>query len=98
MLRQGHADEDSIFVLELRRFYQAKPELFGLYVVADGMGGQAAGEMASRNAIQGIAQVVLNELACPGWRSKFEPLSVGRNFTQAVLEGHNRCGTGIRIM
>lgn len=78
VLRQGHTDEDSVFVLELRRFYGAKPEAFGLYVVADGMGGQAAGEVASRNAIESIAQVALNELALP-WMS-------GQTFEQAQLE------------
>ena len=91
VLRQGHADEDSIFVLELRRFYQAKPESFGLYVVADGMGGQAAGEIASRNAIQGIAQIALSELAMP-WMSgqTFEPEALEQILRKSVLEGHAR--------
>lgn len=91
VLRQGHADEDSIFVLELRRFYQAKPESFGLYVVADGMGGQAAGEIASRNAIEGIAQVALSELALP-WMSgqKFESEALEQILRKSLLEGHSR--------
>lgn len=37
--------------------YCARPEL-GLFVVADGMGGHAAGEVASRLAVEAIANVV----------------------------------------
>ena len=78
VLRVGNADEDSVFVMELRRSYQAKPKFMGLYVVADGMGGQAAGEVASRNAIENIARLVMNELSIP-WMA-------GQQFEQKQLE------------
>lgn len=87
--RQGHADEDSVFVLELRRFFEARPESFGVYIVADGMGGQAAGEVASRNTIEKISQILMQSLALP-WLSN-QPLSqfeIESTVKQAVLAGH----------
>jgi serine/threonine protein phosphatase PrpC len=89
VLRQGHADEDSVFVLELSRFYQAQPESLGVYVVADGMGGQAAGEVASRNAITGLAKIILTELALP-WMSGqvFESQGLAEILHKAALEAH----------
>ncbi|MEI7556036.1 protein phosphatase 2C domain-containing protein [Candidatus Chlorohelix sp.] len=63
--RRGNADEDSIFMLETRRMYEAHPESFGFYMVADGMGGQAAGEVASKSAIQTVSSIVISELLFP---------------------------------
>ena len=60
--RQGLTNEDSHFVMELRRYFEGRPEAFGLYIVADGMGGQAAGEIASRMAIESVVPVVVSEL------------------------------------
>lgn len=91
VVRQGHADEDSVFVLELQRFLEARPESFGLYIVADGMGGQAAGEEASRNAIEKIAQVIMQELALPWLTNRtLEQPQIEEILEQAVQAGHNQ--------
>jgi PPM family protein phosphatase len=39
-------------------YCQIEPEL-GLYLLADGMGGAQAGEMASRMAVETVAEIIL---------------------------------------
>lgn len=59
-------DEDSIFVLTLSFIAEARlgPTL-GLYMVADGMGGHEGGEIASKLAVQTVAQQVLQRIIWP---------------------------------
>lgn len=59
MVRQHN--EDSMFTLDLALNNTSSPHTWGLYIVADGMGGHAAGEVASGLAIRGAAEVVLSE-------------------------------------
>lgn len=75
--RKGATNEDSLFRVELNRCFESKPESFGFYIVADGMGGQAAGEVASRTAIQTVGPRIMADLAGP-WLS-------GQNFTVAQV-------------
>jgi serine/threonine protein phosphatase PrpC len=89
--RFGNANEDSAFKLELMRIFQSKPEPFALYIVADGMGGQDAGEVASRIAIETVSSIALKEIAAP-WlagevvdRAKLEV-----SLRQAVQEAHGQ--------
>lgn len=63
--RKGGVNEDSYFSIELKRCFEGQPESFGFYMVADGMGGQAAGEVASRTAIETVGPRILAELAGP---------------------------------
>jgi len=55
-------NEDSIMTLEINRIHQSISKPLGVYVVADGMGGHAAGEVASGTIINAIAQKALKEL------------------------------------
>ncbi len=58
-------DEDSLFYTELRIARKAAPQTWNLYIVADGMGGHSAGEVASDLAIRGAYAVVQNAYLAP---------------------------------
>jgi protein phosphatase len=58
-------DEDSLLTLDLRTVQNSKGRSWGLFIVADGMGGHAAGEVASGLAIRGAAEVVLSAYLTP---------------------------------
>ena len=55
-------NEDSILTLELNRVQQSVSQPLGIFVVADGMGGHAAGEIASGTIINTIAEKAIKEL------------------------------------
>jgi serine/threonine protein phosphatase PrpC len=57
--RKHKPNEDSLFAIQAARTYNSLPQQFGLFVVADGMGGHASGQDASRLAIQTIINYVL---------------------------------------
>ncbi len=59
IVRRYHPNEDSLTTLHGTCTYNGSLQFFGLFVVADGMGGHAHGREASRMAIQGIMQSVL---------------------------------------
>jgi serine/threonine protein phosphatase PrpC len=61
--RKHKPNEDSLFAMKGERTLDSKPEQFGLFVVADGMGGHANGQDASRLAIQTIVDAVLPPLS-----------------------------------
>ncbi len=60
--RKYKPNEDSLFAAQGMLSPSSLPQLFGLFVVADGMGGHANGEDASRLAIQTIADFMLPRL------------------------------------
>ena len=67
--------------------YSAIPEL-GLFLVADGMGGQAAGEVASRMAADAISQFIRLSAEKPDitWPTPYEPsLSHDHNRLRAAV-------------
>jgi protein phosphatase len=55
-------NEDSLMSLEINRIHQSVSQPLGVYVVADGMGGHAAGEIASGAIINTISQKALKDL------------------------------------
>jgi serine/threonine protein phosphatase PrpC len=63
--RQRELNEDSLLTLEIERVQQSESQPVGLYVVADGMGGHSAGEVASAMAINALARTVLTTVMLP---------------------------------
>lgn len=58
-------NEDSLLTLEAGQAYRSASRPFGLYVVADGAGGHAAGDVASALAARIIAQHAVDSLFRP---------------------------------
>ena len=61
--RKHKPNEDSLFAMQGSRTYNSLPQEFGLFVVADGMGGHANGQDASRLAIQTIIDYMLPKIS-----------------------------------
>ncbi len=58
-------NEDSLLTLELDRVHRSISRPIGLYVVADGMGGHAAGDVASGLTINAMAEKMATHLLVP---------------------------------
>jgi protein phosphatase len=59
-------DEDSVLTMTLSTIHEGRTALtLGLYAIADGIGGQDAGEVASRLALQTLARQVLQRVFWP---------------------------------
>jgi Serine/threonine protein phosphatase len=78
--RRYKPNEDSLFAAQGMLSGSGSPILFGLFVVADGMGGHANGEDASRLAIQTIINYILPHLV------KSMP-QAGDAYTQLLIDG-----------
>ncbi|MGH2507642.1 MAG: PP2C family protein-serine/threonine phosphatase, partial [Ktedonobacteraceae bacterium] len=61
--RKHKPNEDSLFAIQGVRTHDSQPQRFGLFVVADGMGGHANGQDASRTAIQTIIGYMLPRIS-----------------------------------
>lgn len=55
-------NEDSLLTLEINRIQQSVSQPLGILVIADGMGGHAAGELASGTIVNAIAKKATQEL------------------------------------
>ncbi len=63
--RQRTHNEDAFFTLTTMFSFNESEIPFGLYIVADGMGGHRNGEIASELAIRTVAGCILKEIYCP---------------------------------
>lgn len=83
-------NEDSFLAFELGMNNSSSDRTWGLYIVADGMGGHAAGEVASGLAIRGAANVVLDEYIAPTLDSNgsFDEESAKEIVRRAVLRAN----------
>ena len=63
--KQRNHNEDAFFTLTTMFSYNETELPFGLYMIADGMGGHKNGEIASELAIRTIAGIILKEIYTP---------------------------------
>ncbi|MCB9078828.1 MAG: serine/threonine-protein phosphatase [Anaerolineaceae bacterium] len=63
--RQRKRNEDSLYALQTYLGHEYSQEAFGLFIVADGMGGHQKGELASALAAQTCAGTILNDIYLP---------------------------------
>lgn len=59
LTRKGKPNEDSLLALHNTRMLRGSPCPVGLFVVADGMGGHAKGQEASRLVIQSLSRTIV---------------------------------------
>lgn len=67
-------NEDSFAVLELERCYGDDKISSGIYIIADGMGGHEAGEVASKKAVAVISRELVSGLMTAGRDTDFAAL------------------------
>ncbi len=65
MLRSSEPNEDSTFILLFERVHESIASPAGVFIVADGMGGHANGQGASRMTVNTIAERIVHELLMP---------------------------------
>ncbi|MGE5602277.1 MAG: protein phosphatase 2C domain-containing protein [Nitrososphaerales archaeon] len=64
-------DEDSLLVFTLAGVFESRAGLsLGLFIVADGMGGHEGGELASKQAVGRIADVLIENVLLPLYKGK----------------------------
>ncbi len=64
--RKDVPNEDNLFAIQGMRPTSTGPEPVGLFIVADGMGGHAHGQEASKLAVQAISDAIVPTL-CARW-------------------------------
>lgn len=95
--RMRELNEDSVLALNLTQYYESVQTQIGLYIVSDGMGGEAAGEVASRVTVRAVAEWVTDKLISASLKSTREekiaaPTQTG-GLRLAVANGHEMATT-----
>ncbi len=103
IVRRHKPNEDSLFAAQGMRTHLAGTEPFGLFLVADGMGGHAYGQEASRLAIQTMVDHVLSRVSAGGELADAGPRQLLVEGVQAAnraiyrrnMEQHTEMGTTV---
>jgi serine/threonine protein phosphatase PrpC len=82
-------NEDSCFVHETNLLLGSRTVSLGIYIVADGMGGHQAGEVASKMAVQIISAAILDRCKTANYL-KSPSLLIKEAFNKANAEIYNR--------
>jgi len=84
-------NEDTLFTLNTFIGGMDAPLAFGIYLVADGMGGHQNGELASNLAAQGISQYLIDQIFHEHLfeRKSFSPTDLKQTVLDAVQEAQN---------
>jgi protein phosphatase len=85
-------NEDSYLTIQLGLDNNNTPQSWGVYVVSDGMGGHAAGEVASGLAIRGAADLILGEYLAQAVQpdASYSEEEARELVRRAVLQGNER--------
>jgi PPM family protein phosphatase len=87
---QREHNEDAIFTLTTNLVAADETLPFGLYIIADGMGGHQYGEVASAVSVRGMASYVLNRLFLPWLRNSSSSVQVSLHevMQEGIFEAH----------
>lgn len=83
--RQREVNEDTIFALSATIADGVRDLPFGVFVLADGMGGHASGEVASAAAAKTMAQFILNKISL--LMLSVEPEGAGESIQEMMENG-----------
>jgi len=88
-MQRSH-NEDSIFSMNTAMTSEENNMPFGLFIVADGMGGHQHGEIASSIAVRALSGYVLNKLCNPIFSYKSTPPgnSIQEIMSEGILDAH----------
>jgi serine/threonine protein phosphatase PrpC len=94
---QRELNEDSVLALNLTQYFESVQTQIGLFIISDGMGGEAAGEVASRVTVRAVAEWVTDKLISASLKSTREekiaaPTATG-GLRLAVANGHDMATT-----
>jgi protein phosphatase len=89
-------NEDACLSLELSQSIGSKTVSYGIYLVADGMGGHAAGEVASAKAVEKISSSILEAVNSPDKSNSFSE-AVKESVEKANDEIYNMAQSNPRL-